>query len=145
MALTTIRRTAASALGPLLRTSSFVNTLMLPNVDLEQAYYKVEIVDAYARILMLAKQLGSVNTLSQKDMSELIGLKTRFGMNDPRAEEAKKGQVACSASDFLSRVASDPGTRGRMMCDKGVAPVAGSDADLEQLVQTITDQIMTSM
>src|SRR3954470_5693197 len=55
------------------------NTIVLGNhgvvcfdTDLEQAYYKIEIVDAYARILLLAKQLGSVNTLSQEQMAELI-------------------------------------------------------------------------
>src|SRR5918996_1474901 len=31
--------------------------------DLEQAYYQLEIVDAYARILLLTKQLGSVRPL----------------------------------------------------------------------------------
>ena len=31
------------------------------------------------------------------------------------------------------------------MGDKGVAPVANDDVELEQLVQAITDQILTSM
>src|ERR1700712_3927165 len=43
------------------------NTILLQNhgvvcfdVDMEQCYYKLEIVDAYARILILAKQVGSI-------------------------------------------------------------------------------------
>src|SRR6476659_4411161 len=46
------------------------NTILLQNhgvvcygKDLEQTYYQLEIVDAYARILLLAKQLGSVRAL----------------------------------------------------------------------------------
>src|SRR5687768_1895898 len=46
------------------------NTILLGNhgvvcygPDLEDAYYKLEIVDAYARILLLTKQLGSVKPL----------------------------------------------------------------------------------
>src|SRR5438067_13340334 len=36
--------------------------------DLEQTYYQLEIVDAYARILILAKQVGSIRPLSGDDM-----------------------------------------------------------------------------
>src|SRR6185312_8085434 len=67
------------------------NTILLGNhgvvcygTDLEDAYYKLEIVDAYARILLLTKQLGSVKPLDANDMKELLALKSRFGMYDPR-------------------------------------------------------------
>jgi L-fuculose-phosphate aldolase len=144
------------------------NTVLMGNhgvvcfdTDLEQCYYKLEIVDAYARILLLTKQLGNVNTLSSNDMVELIQLKNKFGLSDPRSEQAKKGEVACAASDFLSRVNSggEFGSRGRMMQGGNTAPVQqqgiegaiasmipanASPADIEQLVQAITDQIMAT-
>jgi L-fuculose-phosphate aldolase len=51
------------------------NTILLSNhgtvsfgTSLEDAYYKLEIVDAYSRILLLAKQLGYVQTLSNDQM-----------------------------------------------------------------------------
>ncbi|HWP39491.1 MAG TPA: class II aldolase/adducin family protein, partial [Tepidisphaeraceae bacterium] len=133
--------------------------------DLEQCYYKLEIVDAYARILLLAKQLGNVNTLSAAEMSELIQLKARFGLSDPRMEEAIKGHVTCNVSDFMSRVSADVAEKGRMVGPGGqvtavqreptcaavaqaigaMAPAQYSEADIEQLVQTITDQIMATM
>lgn len=121
--------------------------------SLEQCYYNLEIVDAYARILLLTKSLGSVNTLSGSEMAELLQLKARFGMSDPRGEQAKSGAVTCAASDFLARVGGEFGSRGRMSCEGGTAPApqrqppavaapAVDEADLEQLVQIITDQIM---
>ena len=80
-------------------------------------------------------------------------------MYDPRV---KDGQVnpACSAGDFLSRV-GEVASKGRMAtATGGVCPVAGPsaleravtqlapanycEADLEQLVQVITDQIMAA-
>ena len=143
------------------------NTILMGNhgvvcfhADLEQTYYQLEIVDAYARILLLVKQLGSVKTLDGKEMVELIGLKERFGLPDPRLGEAKKGAVACSTSDYMSRVGGETGSRGRQAGPGGttvavgggggsleraisqLAPSSYSDGDIDQLVQTITDQIM---
>ncbi|MBC8106451.1 MAG: class II aldolase/adducin family protein [Anaerolineae bacterium] len=129
--------------------------------DLERAYYQLEIVDAYARILILAKQVGSIRPLEPGEMKELLALKERFGMTDTRDTE----KLSCAA-DFVQRVNTEAGTRGRMVSDGGVAPVEHasqssssspmdtaiasmtpenySEADIEQLVQTITDQIMAS-
>jgi L-fuculose-phosphate aldolase len=157
------------------------NTILLGNhgvvcygPDLEDAYYKLEIVDAYARILLLTKQLGSVRPLSGDEMTDLLALKTKFGMYDPRtAPGAKPESQACAGTDFLARVGGEIGTKGRMAtAGGGTAPVPAqselrpstavqqspmeraihgmvpqnyNDADVEQLVQTITDQIMASV
>jgi len=157
------------------------NTILLGNhgvvcygPDLEDAYYKLEIVDAYARILLLTKQLGSVRPLSGDEMTDLLALKSKFGMYDPRtAPGAKPESQACAGTDFLARVGGEVGTKGRMAtAGGGTAPVpSGSDlrpttavqqspmekaihgmvpqnfndTDVEQLVQAITDQIMASV
>ncbi len=147
------------------------NTILLQNhgtvtfdVDLESAYYKLEIVDAYARILLLAKQIGSIRPLDSAEMKELLDLKVRFGINEPRLKDGGKG-VTC-ATDFLARVGGDVATRGRMVSGAGtipapqsapvseggalqqaissLAPDSISEQDMETLVQTITDQIMAS-
>ncbi len=129
--------------------------------DLEQAYYQLEIVDAYARILILAKQVGSIRPLASDEMKELLALKTRFGLQDARVD-AGMDKMTCSA-DFISRVNSQVATRGRMAVGGGTAPIPQrtppsameqaiaqlapdqySETDIEQLVQTITDQIMAA-
>jgi L-fuculose-phosphate aldolase len=130
--------------------------------DLEQTYYQLEIVDAYARILLLAKQLGSVRPLANNEMKELLQLKERFGLSDARVE-AGLDKLSCGGADFMSRVGGEIGTRGRMAVGDRTAPVPKSgDAsplataisamtpenysqdDIEQLVQVITDQIMAA-
>jgi L-fuculose-phosphate aldolase len=128
------------------------------DTDLEQCYYKLEIVDAYARILILAKQVGSIRPLDTDEMKELLNLKARFGMQDSRTKNGFEG-FAC-ANDFVQRV-GNVGTKGRMAVDGHTAPVRPqpsalenaissmapqnySEDDIEQLVQTITDQIMAS-
>lgn len=129
------------------------------DIDLDNAYYKLEIIDAYSRILILAKQIGSIRPLDANEMKELLELKARFGINEPRLKDGGKG-LSC-ASDFVTRV-GEVATRGRMQCDGGtapapkqssspleqavaaLAPASYGDADVETLVQTITDQIMAA-
>jgi len=147
------------------------NTIVLQNhgvvcfdVDLEQCYYKLEIVDAYARILILAKQVGSIRPLDGGEMKELLDLKAKFGMFDPR-HKSPDG-MTCS-SDFITRIGNDVATKGRIQRSSGTAPApqtAGGrvtqdplaqaiaaltpqqygEQDIEQLVQVITDQIMAA-
>ena len=150
------------------------NTILLQNhgsvtfsTTLEEAYYKLEIVDAYSRILMLAKSLGSVRPLDGDQMKELLELKVKFGLDEPRLKNGGEG-MSCS-SDFLTRVGGDIATRGRMQTTGGTVAApkamagdgapAGSPmqqaiasmlpqnvegADVETLIQTITDQIMAT-
>lgn len=147
------------------------NTVLLQNhgtvsfaENLEEAYYKLEIVDAYARILILAKQVGGIRTMAPDEMKELLELKTRFGLKEPRLDDGMKNLVC--ASDFVSRVAAESSGRGRIATPSGTAPAPAcscgggsaidkavaalapeqySEAEIELLVQTITDQIVATM
>lgn len=146
------------------------NTIVLGNhgvvcfdVDLESTYYKLEIVDAYCRILLLAKEVGQIRPLGAEEMKELLALKARFGMSDPRTAGGDDSKLTCQ-SDFISRVGgSDIATRGRMSTACGIVPAPQtaeganlqqaigqlipdnfSEAELEQMVQVITDQIMAA-
>src|SRR3954449_635153 len=92
------------------------NTIVLQNhgvvcfdTDLEQCYYKLEIVDAYARILILAKQVGSIRPPDGGEMKELLDLKARLGMPDPR-QKSQEG-MTCQ-NDFISRIGNDVATKG---------------------------------
>src|SRR3954454_801650 len=95
--------------------------------DLEQAYYQLEIVDAYARILLLTKQLGSIRPLDGDEMKELLELKNKFGLKDSRIE-AGLDKMTCAGTDFLSRV-GEIATKGRMAtAGGGTAPIpSGSE------------------
>src|SRR3954469_1204199 len=124
------------------------NTIVLQNhgvvcfdTDLEQCYYKLEIVDAYSRILLLAKQIGSIRPLDSGEMKELLELKQRFGMHDPR-HKSPDG-MTCS-SDFITRIGNDVATKGRIQRDGGTAPApqtAGGGGDaLSQAIAALAPQ-----
>ena len=156
------------------------NTILLGNhgvvcygPDLEDAYYKLEIVDAYARILLLVKQLGSVKPLGADEMKELLALKSKFGMFDPRTAPVESPEkMASGGGDYVSRVGGEIGTKGRMQSSTGgtvpvptgselrpstavqsspmeqaihqMLPSNYNEKDIDHLVQTITDQIMAA-
>ncbi len=52
------------------------------------AFYKMETLDQYCRILLLAKQVGDWNQIDVQGMQDLMRLKERFGLPDPRSPEA---------------------------------------------------------
>src|SRR3954453_10721961 len=67
------------------------NTILLANhgvvswgATVEGAYFNTEIIDAYCKILLLAKQLGRVNYFSEQHTAELMEFKKRIKIDDPR-------------------------------------------------------------
>ena len=80
--------------------------------DLEDAYFKTEIIDAYCRILILAKQIGRVNYYTDEKAAELIKLKPKLGIPDPRLERGSKtATFAATASSAKAMAAPTPSPR----------------------------------
>jgi L-fuculose-phosphate aldolase len=131
------------------------NTVLMGNhgsvsfsTTLIDAYYKLEILDAYCRILLLCKQLGTANTLSQQQMIELLAVKKKFGLNDPRISCAPTGCVGEQNDEFFATFDVRPASASCSCHDGKVQATAGSDGISEEafeaMVQTITDQIMSA-
>lgn len=143
------------------------NTIILANhgtvsfgPDLEKAYWNTEIVDAYCRILILARQLGSVNYFSEEKTRELLALKKRLGYTDPRHDRPDcdicgAGVLANADPSFVLQ----PKTFQREE-PTGIAPAAcqcrtegesetkngrSGGMDFDRLVQVITDQVMARL
>ena len=69
----------------------YANTIILANhgivtfcPTLENACFNSEIIDAYCRILLLAKPLGPLQHFTEVQVQELLQLKKRLGYDDPR-------------------------------------------------------------
>ena len=48
--------------------------------SVQDAHFKMETVEHFARIALVARQLGATNTLSETHVQELLDLRTRFGI-----------------------------------------------------------------
>ncbi len=131
------------------------NTVLMGNhgsvsfdVDLTGAYYKLEILDAYCRILLLTKQIGRINFLSQEDMKGLLKVKQAFGMQDARLACADSGCIGSDNQAFLATFDDHPMTAscscegGAVSHGSGSAKPRMDEATFEATVQAITDQIM---
>ena len=141
--------------------------------SVERAYWWTEILDAYCRMLMLAKDLGKVTYLNQQKSQELIDLKTKWGWSDPRVAPGMENCDICANDVFrdswksagIERRAFDapppmpakgkgaPGTvvtEGTTVVEavKSAVAAAGGGAsgiDQEALVQAITDRVMAEL
>lgn len=137
------------------------NTILLANhgtvtfgPDLEKAYWNTEIIDSYCKILILARQLGRVNYISEGKTRELLALKQRLGYDDPRLH--CNGCPVCGPGLLIQQQGDFVPEPYAFRRDIGAScgPCAGSGAsedngqlrhleagDLEALVQRITDEI----
>jgi L-fuculose-phosphate aldolase len=105
--------------------------------DVEDAYFKMEILEAYCRTVLVASQLGRTpQTMTQAQLRDLLKIKESLGIPDPRF-----GLKECELCD---NDGWRPGVSCAIDCRPNSSPVTGVDADAEALVQAITDQIMRS-
>jgi L-fuculose-phosphate aldolase len=125
----------------------------------ERAYWWTEILDAYCRILMLARGLGRVNYFTEPEAQQLLNLKQKWGFEDPRIgvqnceicandifrdswRQTGVAQQAFQPPTFRTLKVSDDGATARPSGD-GSAPT--NTAGTEALVQAITDRVMAEL
>jgi len=120
------------------------NTILMANhgvvswshVSVEDAYFKMEIIEAYCRTVVVAAQLGTpLKTFSQTHLQDLLKIKQTLGIPDPRI--GLKECELCNNDEWRPGVACavPPKTVGDI----------GPDQQAEALIQTITDQIMSKL
>ena len=132
------------------------NTIILANhgtvtfgPDLEKAYWNSEIIDAYCRILILARQLGRVNFFTDQQTRELLDLKKKLGYDDPRF---KADNCDLCGNNIIQRGYRDfepepevfqrePETACQVKAN-GPNPPA---QDIDHLVKLVTDQVMAAL
>src|SRR5438045_2771185 len=107
--------------------------------DVEDAYFKMEILEAYCRTVLVTAQLGvPAKTMTAPQLQDLLKITQSLGIPDPRY-----GLKECELCD-------NEGWRPGVTCavsGNGSSPISsstGTDAEAEALVQAITDQIMRS-
>lgn len=105
--------------------------------DVEDAYFKMEILEAYCRTVLVATQLGKpVNTMTPAQLQDLLKIKQSLGIPDPRY--GLKECELCDNEGWRPGVTCAVLNNGPSQTATGTAP----DPDAEALVQAITDQIM---
>jgi L-fuculose-phosphate aldolase len=115
----------------------------------EKAYWWTEVLDAYCRMLMLARGLGRVNYFTEPEARELLQLKDKWGLKDPRNE--MQNCDICANDVFRSswkscgvqQKAFEPPRFPAQPSGNGSASAAAPDQ--EALIQAITDRVMDAL
>jgi L-fuculose-phosphate aldolase len=118
----------------------------------ERAYWWTEILDAYCRILLLARDLGRVNFLNAQHTRELLDFKTRLGFPDARLDVGVENCDLCANDTFRSswqdcgveRRAFEAPPPSRLGSGKANGQAKGP-GDQEALIQEITSRVMAAL
>lgn len=104
--------------------------------NVEDAYFKMEILEAYCRTILVTAQLGvPAKLMSVPQLQDLLKIKQSMGIPDPR--HGLKECELCDNAEWRPGVACAlPGRQ---------EPAIGLDADAEKAVQAITDQILAQL
>jgi L-fuculose-phosphate aldolase len=118
--------------------------------DLFAAYYKMETIEHFARISLVARMLGRERLLSREEVERLQDLRGRYGITSP-APICPEPSAAASDADPACQVVVAPSAPGeRLVADSSVAranTVGTSDeirltyAELTALVNEVVDEI----
>lgn len=115
--------------------------------DVERAYWWTEILDAYCRMLMLAKSLGNVHYISRPQTAELLKLKKSWGFDDPRNTAEYENCDVCANSIFRDSWAEADVEQRALPPVPATEPnqVINGGLDQEALIQTITERVMAEL
>ncbi len=104
--------------------------------SIEEAYWRMEIIEAYCRTLLVTAQLGKPpNTFTPQQLQDLLKIKESLGYVDPRY--GLKECELCDNDEWR------PGATCQVPPREGSA--AGFDPEAEAAVKAITDQILAQI
>lgn len=102
--------------------------------DIEDAYWKMENLDAYCRMLWIAGGLGGgLHSFSGRQAKELIERRLRQGMTDPRA--------TWSEADLVNRTEPLEVRRPTDSANGTGASAPLTEAQIERIVRAVTEQV----
>jgi L-fuculose-phosphate aldolase len=106
--------------------------------SVEDAYFKMEILEAYCRTVLVTAQLGKPpNTFTPDQMRDLLKIKKSLDIPDPRY--GLKEAELCDNSEWR------PGVQCAPPSPRLAAAAPGSEAETEALIQAITDRILAAL
>jgi len=143
----------AESITPLIKDDT--NSIIMGNhgvvcfsSSLEQAYFKLEILDSYCRVLLLTRSLGKKpNLLTNDQMQELLEVKASFGGKDERLKCASTGCASGNSDAFFTTFEDTPSacSNGNGNVIKKDSAKSGVSPNLKPLVNEITDQILKAL
>ena len=106
--------------------------------SIEDAYFKMEIVEAYCRTVIVTTQLGvQPKQFSPKHLKDLLDIKQTLGVPDPRS--GLKDCERCDNDEWR------PGVTCAVPAKGGDSAKPAGDSEAENVVQAVTAEIMNRL
>ncbi len=105
--------------------------------DVMNAYFKMETLEHFARILFVARQLGGVNVLNQDQVHKLLQIRKRLGIRGP--------DPACVSSKPASTPSASNSHIPTLRTRSASTPSSGLPPSENDLVAEITQQVMQEL
>ncbi len=117
---------------------------------LTDAFYRLEILDAYCRMLLLARQVGGINLFSKEQVAGLLELKQDFGLKDVRIGDPNGIVIEAGKNAFLD---SFPKLTVNFAVPEGVSGAGGAEEKevetgspaFEALVEKVAARVLASL
>ena len=107
--------------------------------SVEDAYFKMEITDAYCRTVILAQSIPGSASIPCDKLPELLTIKKSLGLPDDRYDLKPAG--LCDVDPWVQMCGSHGCSSPVTPCN----PMTNADADTEALVQKLTNEIMAGL
>jgi L-fuculose-phosphate aldolase len=99
------------------------------------AYYRMEVLDQYCRILILTEHLGGVRPLPQDEMERLMQMKSKLGLPDRR--QGNPAALSCASPPPTP----EPKTPQQSLLDSGGQQQSLTEDELAQIVREVIKEL----
>jgi L-fuculose-phosphate aldolase len=97
--------------------------------DVMSAYYRMETIEHFAKISLVARTLGGENLLSRGEVDRLQGLRGMYGIASP-APICSDDSVPTSAGQLDCQIVQAPDSDQRLVAQRLPVPAGGIDGEI---------------
>ncbi len=112
--------------------------------SVELAFWYTDILDAYCRVLLLARQLGGIHYIPEQQCRELLEYKQQWGYSDLRIYGPQAGCNICGHQAFRPYWDAAGVTRRAFPVHPGdstTQPASLSDSDIERIAESLAQKL----
>jgi L-fuculose-phosphate aldolase len=105
--------------------------------DVLSAYYRMETIEHFAKISLVARMLGRENLLSRGEVDRLQGLRGMYGIASP-APICTDGTTLIPGADLDCQVVQAPASAERLVAHNLPPPSGGTDGEIRLTYRELT-------
>jgi len=109
--------------------------------DVYQAYYRMESMELFAKISLLAKMLGNVKNISEENVRKIMDLRSNFVKDDNGYAGCRIGDRFITATDDIAAAAGNNGG-GNNAISGDEETITLKKSELVEIVKRIVENIV---